>query len=483
MLATTMSESSAKRGRKRRLAVDKKVLLSEVDEQADALDENWRHINPDEECFLIKALPQEEAFLELTVSGARVTAVEIFKSFLSDDIIQRLTETFPVERTDLGMRRTRRGQVTTKRFIVDSQKVWQMLAVQIRIIGSQVRSNGGSDHVGRPLRQQVSDAIAHFRSLTKRKIANSQIVERLIAQCLLKEEYASVIAFNFQSLIKKLGQSVAGDEKQFRFTGDSGNFRLVISKPDGTGLWFYDLCGELRNGLPYLLDVVMHSSTKSKVSVESIVTRWAAVMDTVGRRSQREEEEENLNADCYLVMDSCYMDSPVRTLLRDCGRNFTCSVTPDSFKAEARAVHPPGSDDRVGQFRGLRNAETGEVFVYHFDARAEVGKTYNYSSGFIRSVDRAKIAEHKHRIPVCDYYKQMFEPCDHFNRRLHDMAWPHKRGGHRGGAEDGLHHDFLIACILQNTFNAFCAATDQDHRQLSFKDFCHQLADSLINES
>ena len=33
----------------------------------------------------------------------------------------------------------------------------------------------------------------------------------------------------------------AGDEKLFHFTGKSGDVRLVKSKPDQIGLWFYEI--------------------------------------------------------------------------------------------------------------------------------------------------------------------------------------------------------------------------------------------------
>lgn len=174
------------------------------------------------------------------------------------------------------------------------------------------------------------------------------------------------------------------------------------------------------------------------------------------------------------------MDSTVRSRLEECNRNFTASIKPDRFKGLVRCVHSPGSDDKIGEWRGLCNTTTGETFIYHHDTQKGVGKKYNYAKGFIRSTERAKVTEHKNRIPVYDYYKVMFESCDRFNRRLHDKSWPHRRGGNAVSGEAGVHHDFLLACVLQNTFNAYFAATGQNYEGVSFKDFCHDLADSLI---
>ena len=38
------------------------------------------------------------------------------------------------------------------------------------------------------------------------------------------------------SFVLKLGKYVSGDEKLLNFTGNAGNIRLVLSKPDRVGL-------------------------------------------------------------------------------------------------------------------------------------------------------------------------------------------------------------------------------------------------------
>ena len=55
------------------------------------------------------------------------------------------------------------------------------------------------------------------------------------------------------SIIRRFGEFVAGDEKLLYFTGNSGDIRMVRSKPDRVGLWFYELCALLPNGLPIIV--------------------------------------------------------------------------------------------------------------------------------------------------------------------------------------------------------------------------------------
>lgn len=145
----------------------------------------------------------------------------------------------------------------------------------------------------------------------------------------------------------------------------------MISKSDRIGLWFCELCGVFKNGLLYMLDVMMHSSSKCKAAVESVISRWVAVV----------------------AMDLYYIDSAVRNLLRRTGRNVTASVTPDRFKAEVRNAHSGIAARKPGDFCALYN----EVFVYHCDAENGIGKKYNYSIGFLRSTERAKLLEHAGR--------------------------------------------------------------------------------------
>ena len=75
----------------------------------------------------------------------------------------------------------------------------------------------------------------------------------------------------------------------------------------------------------------------------------------------------------------------------------------------------------------------------------------------------------------------MFACCDHFNKGLHDKVWPHKRGGCGHTGAQGKINDFIMAVMLQNTYNAWHEITGTPPHDLSFKKFCCTLADQLWN--
>jgi len=90
------------------------------------------------------------------------------------------------------------------------------------------------------------------------------------------------------------------------------------------------------------------------------------------------------------------------------------------------------------------------------------------------------LKKYKDFIPGYSHYKVLFEPCDRFNRLLHSRHWPYKRGGRGVKGAPGNQHDFLMACILQNTFkNAHHVIMAPDLSQPSFVDMCNELSDQI----
>ena len=77
----------------------------------------------------------------------------------------------------------------------------------------------------------------------------------------------------------------------------------------------------------------------------------------------------------------------------------------------------------------------------------------------------------------------MFESCDRFNRNLHDRVWPYKRGGKGTLGEAGHHHDFIMATVVQNIFNAYHSINTIEHRFTDFKYMCDQLSTDIFNYS
>lgn len=458
--ALTAEEKAAENAAKRKAQFDAEDM---------AVANAWQSIDANKECFRIDQYAPNDQFLVLKKRGAAVTSLDLFTSFITPHIVERLLHDFPADSLVLGVN-NRSGN--PRYFKLTSSIIWQAIAVQIRIIGRQ-NIAGENNPLPRNLTYNVNEARNHFATLGFGTAANREVIERVIARAVMTESYSSELSDNFLSAIRSLGQYVAGDEKLFHFTGNSQNVRLVISKPDRVGFWFYELAGRFANNLPYMLNIFMHNSTIESVKVSTVVGRWVAAIKAIPDRNK-----------CILAMDSYYMDASVKEMLLGTDIKFTASVKADRMKSLVRAVRPTSAgDSTMGEWKGLFNKNTGETFVYHFDTQKGVGIKYNYARGFVRSQAVSLVKEHKHRIPVYDYYKTFFEVCDRYNRNLHDKAWPHKRGGRDLQGEDGHHHDFLMACVLQNVRNACVTARGVSLSDETFQQFCDLLADQLFQHA
>ncbi len=451
------SENAAKRARKR----------ADV-EEAQSL--NWREVDTSKECFTIKELPPSEAFLGLSFRNNNLKIIDIFNKFLTDSVMDKLYAGFNQDKLHISHRKKTSW---CHGMSLSAAYQWQSIAVQIRIIAMQVKSTFNAP-IRNHLKASISEAINHFRSLDKGRVANREIIEKLISNMLLDESFAYDISRNFQSVVLQLGQMVAGDEKLFHYTGQSGNVRLCISKPDRLGLWFYEMAGTLSTGLPYLLYLKMHNSQRESVKVASIVQDWVDVIGNIG---------DSTTSRTYLAFDSYYMDACARDMLKSANINYTASVQPSRFSVEKALIHRTGAADDPGESKAIYNETTKELFVYHWDTQKGVGKKYNLSRGFDLCTLHTKVAQHRGRIPAYDYYKVGFEACDRFNFGIHDKSWPHKRGGRGMLGEFGKHHDFIMACILQNTVNAFISVLDLDQKNGNFKTLCVELADQVYEHS
>ena len=455
---------------------------------------NWRYMDNANECFLMGPSPSHGTFMKLKIRTF-ISYLDLFHRFIPKSMVQRLVDGFSLDDSIIGTRGSRAKGVTPRArkknrvpvvFKISLRYVYQSIAVYIKLLGQQSSSTENKKNKNN-YASCISECINFFSTLStdpKHKCVGRTIVMRLLSSCLFTGEYADDICLNFQSLVMHLGHAIAGDEKLFYFTGESGNVIFVPSKPGKYGFWFYQLCGSLNNGLPYCLKFELKDNANNKVyKILDITKKWVDVIYNVG--SEYVPPGTNPNPYTYLASDSYYTDNAVRKFLLEDKPDirFTCSVRGDRFPGEVRMVHPEEDRDKTGQWKGITNDTTGECFVYHYDTQKGVGKKYNYSRGFIRSVDKYKVKEHSNRIPCYDYYKTMFESCDRFNRNLHDRVWPYKRGGKGTLGEAGHHHDFIMATVVQNIFNAYHSINTIEHRFTDFKYMCDQLSTDIFNYS
>ena len=95
---------------------------------------------------------------------------------------------------------------------------------------------------------QSSHIRSILRTLMHRKKWKYELQNCLNA-FLIDSSYLEELSNNFLTIVMNIGTYIAGDEKLLRFFGESGSVRVVISRPDRVGLWFYQLAYILSKGL------------------------------------------------------------------------------------------------------------------------------------------------------------------------------------------------------------------------------------------
>jgi len=350
-------------------------------------------------------------------------------------------------------------------FDINIRMIYQTLALSIRIQGLQNRPLRNEQH-DRPLRNSIKLAIEHFkRRFPDVKILSQYKFERLVSIPLFISEHFELISRNFQRIVLMLGDCVAGDEKLFRFTGDSKDIRLVFSKPDRIGLWFYQLCSPTASGGSYLLWAKLHDSDPSigrVLSVSVIVNSWTNIVQTIGQ------------PETILTMDSYYLDRAGKNLLAASQVKYIAAITEDRFKPFYELTQPKIT--KRGEWTGLYNPNSSEIVVLYYSNDKNIGKKMVISNCMVKS--RGKLP--KELIPVYDLYKLTFRACDIYNSQLCDCTWPHKKGGKDTPGDLGVHHDFILSCILQNVFNYYTDLRRIPVETQDFCDLCLNLADELF---
>ena len=499
----------------------------------------------------MKHIPPELRFLTLrTRSAGYVHPIDVFRQFIDDEVLDFLNLRFDAHKLVYSIRnRTlidgQRSQ-RLKTLALSTRDQVQVFAIYIRIIGMQYHASGADVTLYGNIRNAINACIQHFQQDCPPNVRpiNMEKARRLLAHMTMDgNEAAALISKKFQNMVLTLGGIVAGDEKLFTFHGESGNVRLVPSKPGKVGLWEYELCGRFKSGEPYLLYTSLHDFRDEIIKVSRINRAWIEVIKTTGDffGSEREIEganmtllptevidddsdhEGNQNSDdvgtaimatssseviptsaaavarardkaefervvaipnnnplTYYFSDSYYLDATSRRDIVANNMNYAGSAKIDRFEALKRRIHPPGSTNKEGEWRGLYNENTGETFVYHYDTQKGVGIKYNLSLGFERSTIPSKVRSHKDSIPAYDDYKLNFDMCDGFNAGLFGNVWSFKRGGHGVSGEFGCQHDFIMACVLQNTYTSWKEIND---RQIDRRTFFLALTDEVFKQS
>ena len=427
-------------------------------------------------------LPQVPPGTELPVFNERapVLALSLFNFFLPETFLKKVWD----DRKDADPLIWQYGK-KDRRSINGGDFVYAtilfFIACQIRILAFQKKPMENSKNT-RPLRESLEEARNRFGKVLygdtltefpRFTCPGLVILEFLNSRFQFTSEFFDSISKNFQAIVKRLGEYAAGDEKLLHFTGDSKNIRMILTKPDRVGHWFYELAIKLKNGLSYLLHFRAHiSDPKNKVSIKTseIVKQWTTITTTLGGSGA--------NPNALTVFDSYYLCNYGRKHCIENKKMFIGAIQRSRF--ESICLPLSGLAHEKGQVAAAYNEKTNELLIKYFDPTHDHPK-YVLSNAFIKrkKPQTSKKKKRTHTVPVYSEYALIFNLCDRFNRNLHERTWPYKSGGYQCKGEHGNYHNFALSAILQNAFNLYHAINDEKHTEVSFCDFCCRLADDI----
>lgn len=205
--------------------------------------------------------------------------------------------------------------------------------------------------------------------------------------------------WNFQYLALNLGESVAGDDKIFHFTGNSQDIRLVSAKPRRIELWFYELCSTLRNDCKYMIFLKLHLGGEF-TSISSVGKTWTRVIRTL------EHEQIFLTIDCY------YLDNVSKEVWQRSGIKYIAAFSSNTFQ---EVISEMSKNVTVsGEWYGVCNPSYLNSIVYHRCCDDRVENKWVMSNTCVKSTSRVIGPI----IPLFDLCKVTFNVCDRFNRSL-----------------------------------------------------------------
>jgi hypothetical protein len=378
----------------------------------------------------------------------------IFVRFVTPNLLTKILEHMTNEDFVIN-------KVRNQSHIPSVSELYITLAVSIRIQGLHNVPQQNTRH-NRPLREAITEASEHFKTLVPgKKLPGITRLSKLVSLPLLNSDYAEDISHNFQNLVFTIGSRCAGDEKLFHFTGDTVDIRLVPSKPDRIGLWFYELAAPLSNNSQYLLHIRMAYS-KEGLPVSQMVKKWTDIMNKY------------TGHDAMLIFDSYYMDNTSKIILEESRVKYLASVNICRFKVIQEFLEPKVT--QKGEWIAIHEPSSGHSIVHYWSPNKDLGKMWVMGNACIRTWSQAAGTT----VPLFTDYGKYFNTCDQFNRSLHDRSWPHKKGGYKRFGAQGAQHNFILTCILMNTFNAQFDINQMVREDFDFCRLCLELADELF---
>jgi hypothetical protein len=316
---------------------------------------DWRKIDLKKESFRLPNISSEKAFI--IFKFRRATYLDIFLEFLPINLLEVVWNN-----ADLvydGGKKINKG-------IFDPKLIYRFFAIKIRVQGLQ---NGPklNKQNGKPLQESFLEAREYFSASFPEKSPGRNVISKLSSSFLITADYFNQLSLNFQSIVRELGEYASGDEKLDRFTGNSGDIRLVPNKPARIGLGHYQLVGKVDNATPYVLDIKMariHRQANESEVMANIVGHWSDVILRVNKNSS-----DKLTLLCF---DTHYTDAASRSVLLRKKIKYIGAVASGRFGKVFDLVKTDVK--KPGDYSIAYSDSTKEIFNYNWDKNKDIGK-------------------------------------------------------------------------------------------------------------
>ena len=169
---------------------------------------HWRPIDLGKESFHLP--PTAVLDRRPTFTFRRATFLGIFLKFVSTSLVTKIAQ-------DIDPSSLMYDNGTP--FVLSLCTIYKMLAIWIRIYGEQHAAKGVIRYQ-RPLRDQLVWYRNYFRnSLPNIPSLGVRFLEIVTTHFLFDSRYSKQLSCNFRSILRSIGNVVAGDEKLLHFTG------------------------------------------------------------------------------------------------------------------------------------------------------------------------------------------------------------------------------------------------------------------------
>jgi hypothetical protein len=300
--------------------------------------------------FDFKEVPRDEAFLQLCFRQHH-TKCDMFRFFVTPELINCMHLHKWEANHDYLYSSSRKGT-----FVPTVKAIYKFLAIAIRIYALQ-NSPKENTHNKNALRDNFKEANEHFKGLVEGDEGVGQsLCELLWRKFRFEEPEERYLSERFQEAVESLGQYVAGDEKLFKWTGESQWVRFCPGKDDKCGLWNYELCGLLENGLSFLIYVRWHRCETvlgGGVQCAEVMRDWGRIVKAKGTQEAT-----------ILVADSYYLDVTGRAILQELEILYICALQSCRFQTLYRRANI--ISHHAGTTALLYSHELHEMFITHW---------------------------------------------------------------------------------------------------------------------